>query len=192
MLFIKFYSIIKILKLLEVWESEKMLEKKVKTKKNDENVDEVVYNRTPRYTVKDISEMTGLSKHTIRYYDNENLLPYVSRSDSNIRMFSDYDIAWLKTVNCLRYSGLTILQIKDYIKLCLQGDDTIIERAKIIFQQEKVLEDKMTELNTQLDVIRKKKEYYEKLIKEKGIDRWNPFNEMKNEGGCLTASEHKK
>lgn len=121
--------------------------------------------------------MLGLSKHAIRYYDNENLLPYVSRSESNIRLFSDYDIQWLKTVNCLRYSGLSIVQIKNYIKMCLQGDETIIDRAKIIFQQEKVLEEKAKEITKQLEVIKYKKAYYEKLILEKGIDKWNPFKE---------------
>jgi len=148
-----------------------------KVKKITEETTETVYSREPKYTVKDISEMLGLSKHAIRYYDNENLLPYVSRSESNIRLFSDYDIQWLKTVNCLRYSGLSIAQIKNYIKMCLQGDETIIDRAKIIFQQEKVLEEKAKEIAKQIEVIKYKKAYYEKLILEKGIDKCNPFKE---------------
>jgi len=154
-----------------------MLSGKPKIKKIIEETTETVYSREPKYTVKDISNMLGLSKHAIRYYDNENLLPYVSRSESNIRLFSDYDIQWLKTVNCLRYSGLSILKIRNYIKMCLMGDETITERAKIIFLQEKILEEKAKELNNQLEVIRKKKAYYEKLILEKGIDKWNPFKE---------------
>ncbi|HOT74746.1 MAG TPA: MerR family transcriptional regulator [Candidatus Wallbacteria bacterium] len=159
-----------------------------KIKKKKEETGEVVFSREPKYTVKDISEMLGLSKHAIRYYDNENLLPYVSRSESNIRLFSDYDIQWLKTVNCLRYSGLPIIQIKEYIKMCIQGDETIADRAKIIFQQEKILEDKAKEIKTQLEIIRKKKAYYEKLLTEKGIDTCNPVNEIKNDSllnGCL-------
>ena len=154
-----------------------MLSGRPKIKKIVEETTETVYSREPKYTVKDISNMLGLSKHAIRYYDNENLLPYVSRSESNIRLFSDYDIQWLKTVNCLRYSGLSILQIRNYIKMCLQGDETIIERAKIIFQQEKILEEKARELDNQLEMIKHKKAYYEKLILEKGIDKWNPFKE---------------
>ncbi len=154
-----------------------MLGKRSKITKRDENVDVIVYSREPKYTVKDISAMLGLSKHTIRYYDNENLIPYASRSESNIRLFSDYDIQWFKTVNCLRYSGLSILQVKNYIKMCLLGDETILERAKIIFQQEKTLEEKAKEVNNQLEIIRYKKAYYEKLITEKGKDKWNPFKE---------------
>ncbi|MEZ7893048.1 MAG: MerR family transcriptional regulator [Candidatus Wallbacteria bacterium] len=154
-----------------------MFQKESKINKKTENVDAIVHSRVPKYTVKDISEMLGMSKHTIRYYDNENLLPYVSRSESNIRLFSEYDIQWLKTVNCLRYSGLTIAQIKNYIQMCLQGDETISERAQLIFQQEKILEEKAKEINEQLEVIRFKKAYYEKLIIEKGVDIWNPLNE---------------
>jgi len=145
--------------------------------KRTENSETIVYSREPKYTVKDISDMLGLSKHTVRYYDNENLIPYVSRSESNIRLFSDYDIQWFKTVNCLRYSGLSIVQVKNYIKMCLKGDETIIERAKIIFQQEKVLEEKAKELNKQLEMIKYKKAYYEKLLMGKGVDICNPFKE---------------
>lgn len=154
-----------------------MLKKIRESKKRTENSESIVYSREPKYTVKDIAEMLGLSKHAVRYYDNEELIPYASRSGSNIRLFSDYDIQWFKTVNCLRYSGLSILQIKDYIKMCLRGDETIFERAKIIFQQEKVLEEKAKEINAQLEMIKYKKAYYEKLLLEKGIDQCNPFRE---------------
>ncbi len=154
-----------------------MLKKSREAIKRTENSESIVYSREPKYTVKDISEMLGLTKHTIRYYDNENLIPYASRSGSNIRLFSDYDIQWFKTVNCLRYSGLSILQVKEYIKMCLQGDETILERAKIIFQQEKILEEKAKEITAQLEMIKYKKAYYEKLLVGKGIDKCNPFKE---------------
>lgn len=58
--------------------------------------------RTPRYTVKEVSELTGLSAYTIRYYENSGLIPSVDRTDGNIRMFSEYALSWLRLVHCLR------------------------------------------------------------------------------------------
>jgi DNA-binding transcriptional MerR regulator len=78
-----------------------------------------------KYTVKDVSEITGLTKHTIRYYDDQQLIPFVSRDGRNIRLFSDHDLDWLRMVHSLRISGLPISEVKHYIDMCLQGDDTI-------------------------------------------------------------------
>lgn len=44
------------------------------------------------YTIKEVSEKTGLSIYTLRYYDKEGLLPFVERSESGIRQFTDADL----------------------------------------------------------------------------------------------------
>lgn len=95
--------------------------------------------RTPRYTVKEVSELTGLSAYTIRYYENSGLIPSVDRTDGNIRMFSEYALSWLRLVHCLRATGLPIDQVRHYIRMCEQGDSTIPERAEMIFRQEESL-----------------------------------------------------
>ena len=51
--------------------------------------------RTPKYTVKEVAEMMELSPYTVRYYDNIGLIPFVDRTDGNIRLFSDYNVSWL-------------------------------------------------------------------------------------------------
>ena len=95
--------------------------------------------KTPKYTVKEVAEMLELSTYTIRYYENSGLIPFVDRTDGNIRMFSDYAVSWLRLVHCLRATGLPIEGVKHYIDMCLEGDSTIPERAELIFQQEKSL-----------------------------------------------------
>ncbi|MBR3628682.1 MAG: MerR family transcriptional regulator, partial [Elusimicrobia bacterium] len=120
----------------------------MKKSKNRETLD-----KTPKYTVKDVAQMMKISAHTIRYYDNEGLIPFVSRTQSNIRKFSDYDLSWLKTVHCLRATDLSINDIKTYINLCLKGDKTISQRAKIIFDQEKKLQEQLKELQEYMKVL---------------------------------------
>lgn len=131
--------------------------------------------KTPKYTVKDVAKIMNISAYTIRYYDNEGLIPFVSRTQSNIRMFSDSDLSWFKIVHCLRATDLSIKDIKTYINLCLKGNKTIPQRAKIIFNQEKKLKKHLKELQEQMKVLQRKKKYYNDLLKNKSDDIWNPF-----------------
>ncbi|MBR4632498.1 MAG: MerR family transcriptional regulator [Elusimicrobia bacterium] len=131
--------------------------------------------KTPKYTVKKVAEIMNISEHTVRYYDNEGLIPFVSRTQSNIRLFSDNDLNWIKTVHCLRTTDLSIKDIKKYIELCLKGDKTIQQRAEIIFNQENKLKEHLKELQEQMKVLQKKKKYYNDLLKNKSNDIWNPL-----------------
>lgn len=131
--------------------------------------------KTPKYTVKDVAQMMKISAYTIRYYDNEGLIPFVSRTQSNIRLFSDYDLSWLKTVHCLRATNLSINDIKKYVDLCLKGNKTIKQRADIIFAQEEKLKEQLKELQRQMEILQKKKKYYKDLLNNKSTDVWNPY-----------------
>ena len=39
-----------------------------------------------KYTIKEVSEKTGISSYVLRYYEKEGLLPPVSRSKGGIRV----------------------------------------------------------------------------------------------------------
>ena len=136
---------------------------------------ETQLDKTPKYTVKEVAQMMKISVHTVRYYDNEGLIPFVSRTQSNIRMFSEYDLSWIRTVHCLRATNLSINDIKKYIDLCLKGNKTIPQRAKIIFDQEKNLKEHLKQLQEQMKVLQMKKKYYTDLLKNKSKDVWNPY-----------------
>lgn len=145
--------------------------------KNRETLD-----KTPKYTVKDVAQMMKISAHTIRYYDNEGLIPFVSRTQSNIRKFSDYALSWLKTVHYLRATNLSINDIKKYIGLSLKGNKTIKQRAKIIFAQEEKLKEQLNELQRQMEVLQKRKKYYKDLLNNKSNDVWNPYKDKIRKG----------
>ena len=132
--------------------------------------------RTPKYTVKEVSHMMKISAHTIRYYDNEGLIPFVSRTESNIRLFSDYTLSWLKIVHYLRTTNLSISDIKKYVYLSLNGNKTIKQRAEIIFAQEKKLKEQLNELQCQIEILRKRKKHYEDLLNNKSTYIWNPYD----------------
>ena len=54
------------------------------------------------YSIKDVSERTGLSAHTLRYYEREGLLSGVERSPGGFRQYTDSDLKALWLISCLK------------------------------------------------------------------------------------------
>ena len=92
------------------------------------------------YTVGEIAKMMNVPASTLRYYDKEGLLPFVERSNGGIRMFKESDYEFLQIINCLKKTGMSLSEIKTFIDLVIQGDDSIEERLQLFLnQREKVL-----------------------------------------------------
>ena len=113
------------------------------------------------YTIKEASDITGIPATTLRYYDKEGLLPFVERSSGGIRMFQEKDYEWLKVISCLKKAGMSLKDIREYINLAMQGDDTIDERLALFEKQRKNLEAQMAELQHTMDVLNFKCWFYE-------------------------------
>ena len=69
----------------------------------------------------------------------KGLLPFVERSSGGIRMFQEKDYEWLKVISCLKKAGMSLKDIREYINLAMQGDDTIDERLALFEKQRKNL-----------------------------------------------------
>lgn len=139
--------------------------------------------RTPKYTVKDVAELMQVSSYTVRYYENEGLIPGVERSRGNIRLFSEHTLSWLRVVHCLRMTGLSIEGVKHYINLCLKGDVTIPERAELLAKQEKNLKHQIKMLREQMNILKYKQGLYKKLMEGQTEDTCNPARTKKAANG---------
>ena len=105
--------------------------------------------------------MLGVSASTLRYYDKEGLLPFVERSSGGIRMFRDSDIEWLQVIGCMKKAGMSIKDIKQYIEMALQGDETIGLRLDMFRRQREALKAQMEELRHTMEMVEYKCWYYE-------------------------------
>ncbi len=127
------------------------------------------------YTVGEIAKMMNVPASTLRYYDKEGLLPFVERSNGG--MFKESDYEFLQIINCLKKTGMSLSEIKTFIDLVIQGDDSIEERLQLFLnQREKVLK-QMEELQETLNIINYKVWYYETAKKEgttKTLDNLSP------------------
>lgn len=112
------------------------------------------------YTVGEMAKRLDVAPSTLRYYDKEGLLPFVERSKSGIRMFKDADYEWLQVINCLKKTGMRLSEIKLFIEMAMQGDETIDKRLKLIIEQKNIVLRQIEELNVTLKTLEFKEWYY--------------------------------
>ena len=116
------------------------------------------------YSINQVSEITGLSAATLRYYDKEGLLPDLKRKHSRYRVFSEHDLETLKIIRCFKQAGLKIKDMKYYMQLLQHGDRSLPERYEMFVRQERLLKEKLAEIQQSLAVVRRKQEYYKKAM----------------------------
>lgn len=116
------------------------------------------------YSIGQAAEMMNLSAYTLRYYDKEGLLPMVGRTSSGIRQFNESDIDWLKLIECLKASGLSIKESKQYIDWALEGDSTLEQRRQLFYGRKKAIEDQMRNLQKTLDTVTYKCWFYDTAV----------------------------
>jgi DNA-binding transcriptional MerR regulator len=92
------------------------------------------------FTIKQVSEKTSLAPHVLRYYENEGLLPGVSRSRNGTRRYSENDLEWIGLICCLKNTGMSIKQIKHFVELSLEGDGTLKARCDLLREHKKTVE----------------------------------------------------
>ncbi len=93
------------------------------------------------------------------------LIPNVKRDEySNYRVFDDADIDWIKSLICLKKCDFSIQEIKEYIKLCEDGESTILERKQMLINHYKEIEKKIASLNDTLAFIDYKTNLYDKFL----------------------------
>ena len=113
------------------------------------------------YTVGEAAKQLNVTPSTLRYYDKEGLLPFLERSGSGIRMFRDEDMSWLKMIDCLKKTGMSIKGIKHFMDCCMEGDSTIDDRLAIMGSQRDSVVQQMQEIQEMLDMLNFKCWYYQ-------------------------------
>lgn len=113
------------------------------------------------YTVGEMAKLLGVPASTLRYYDKEGLLPFVERSPGGIRVFQDKDYEWLQVISCLKKTGMPLKDIRDFIDMAIQGDETIEPRLTLVQKQRDIVRQQMDDLQKVLDTLEFKCWYYE-------------------------------
>ena len=143
------------------------------------------------YTIKRVSEMTGLSIPTLRFYDKEGLLPDLQRKESGYRIFSDQDLEAIDLIECFKQSGLTIREIRHFMSLVKQGDVTLAERLAIFRAHVERLKGKAAALQAALEHSQSTLEFYEIAVSVGSVTAAEElysrekFLQQREEGGLI-------
>lgn len=117
------------------------------------------------YSIGEMAKILGVNPSTLRYYDKEGLLPFISRTDGGIRVFKENDMEWLKLIECLKKTNMPIKEIKRFIDLYEEGDHTAAQRLEIIRNQKESVEAQIKQLQSTLEVLEYKNWFYETAVR---------------------------
>ena len=116
------------------------------------------------YTMKQACKLTNLPYETLKFYCNEGLIPNIKRDKNNYRVFDERNIRWINNMQCLKRCGMSIKEMQDYLKLCLEGQPTIPARMEMLAKHRKELLAKINELNENLAYLDYKNEFYQNVL----------------------------
>jgi DNA-binding transcriptional MerR regulator len=116
--------------------------------------------------IQQVAEVTGLSVHTLRYYERIGLIHSIHRAHNTHRRYTMDDVGWIEFLNKLRATGMSIQQMQRYAQLQRQGDETLPERLEMLRQLQNEAEARIDELQQHLDVIRYKVGLYQSQLEE--------------------------
>jgi DNA-binding transcriptional MerR regulator len=129
------------------------------------------------YSINEVADICNLSPHTIRYYDKEGLLPFISRSKNGNRQSSETSLDLVKLICCLKNTGMPIKEIKQYIDLCMQGPETSKQRKQIMKVHRQNILKQFDDLKKNLNIIDLKIAFYNTEEGEKAFIA-TPDNEI--------------
>lgn len=83
-------------------------------------------------TISEVAERTGLTRHTLRYYERDGLMLGVGRAGSGHRRYSERDLGWIELITKLRATGMPIREVRRYAELVRAGDGNEDERLALL------------------------------------------------------------
>lgn len=115
-------------------------------------------------TMKEACDQVGITYETLRFYCNEGLVPNVRRDKNNYRDFDERNIAWLKSLQCLKKCGMGIKDMKTYMNLCLQGVSSIPQRQAMLARNRELLQARIREIDESIEFIDGKQAFFEGVL----------------------------
>lgn len=116
------------------------------------------------YAMMQVCRELGMTYQTLKFYCNEGLVPNVKRDGGNRRVFDERDIKWIRDLTCLKKCGLSIQEMKEYLALCLEGEETIVRRKQMLEKKQAELRRKIEELQGSIAYIDRKQLFYDEVL----------------------------
>lgn len=119
------------------------------------------------FTMKETCNEVGLTYEALKFYCNQGLVPNVKRDKNNRRVFDSNDIAWIKSLSCLKNCGMSIQEMKEYLVMCLDGESSIPIRKIVLEKKRKELCLQLEQIKQSIDYIDWKQGFYDDVLSGK-------------------------
>ncbi len=118
----------------------------------------------PTYTIRELSNLTGNTASTLRYYEEIGLLTDVVREGKN-RIYNDCHLARLNAIQCFKNTGMPIAKMQDFFRYEENIPHHIDDIIELVTEHEADIEEQIAVLQKELDHIRHKVRYYNGIKK---------------------------
>jgi DNA-binding transcriptional MerR regulator len=115
-------------------------------------------------TISEAAQASGLSAHTLRYYERAGLLDPVHREESGHRRYADDDLARISFLTKLRSTGMPIRQVREYASLVREGTGNEHERLALLESHRDTVRARLEEIARHLELIDFKIDLYRKAL----------------------------
>jgi DNA-binding transcriptional MerR regulator len=116
---------------------------------------------TPGFTIRQVAATTGLTAHTLRYYERVGLVQPVARARSGHRRYGEDDLRWLEFLKKLQLTGMPIRKMLEYARLARRGVAAAPARRALLDRHRVEVEARLDELQSALAVIKRKLASYD-------------------------------
>ncbi|MFJ8792869.1 MerR family transcriptional regulator [Streptomyces sp. NPDC102462] len=113
-----------------------------------------------QYTISEVVAFTGLTAHTLRWYERIGLMSHIDRSHTGQRRYTNRDLDWLDLVTKLRLTGMPVADMVRYAELVREGDHTFLERHELLESTRRDVLTRIAELQDTLAVLDRKISFY--------------------------------
>jgi DNA-binding transcriptional MerR regulator len=117
-------------------------------------------------SIREVAARTGITTHTLRYYERIGLVQPVARARSGHRRYCEADLRWLELLKKLHATDMSIRKMLEYARLVRRGQSTVSARRALLDTHRTEVLSKVAELQSTLAVIDRKIEIYDQAIRE--------------------------
>jgi DNA-binding transcriptional MerR regulator len=119
---------------------------------------------TATLTISDAARASGVSAHTLRYYERAGLLDPIDRGASGHRRYAEEDLVRIQFLTKLRSTGMPIRQVRAYADLMRGGDETHEARLALLQEHREAVRARLAETERNLELIDRKIDFYRERL----------------------------
>ncbi|OZG64676.1 transcriptional regulator [Bifidobacterium hapali] len=112
------------------------------------------------YTIRQIADRFGMEPSTLRYYEEQGLLPHVERNAAGQRVYRREHIWRLGSICCFKDAGMTIDELKRFFIYEADEAGHIDEMMELLEHRREAIEAQRRALDAAYDHVLRKLDFY--------------------------------